>query len=73
MNESLLLYGVPPDPGSLRVMSYGQFTSMQVRDGRVDGFDLHFDRRDRTTTYGVHPPSADVIAKAYAAVEPQAI
>ncbi|TDD27840.1 hypothetical protein E1218_09245 [Kribbella turkmenica] len=50
MIESLLLNGVPlhtADPGLLRAMSYGHFTSMQVRDGMVDGLDLHLDRLDR--------------------------
>jgi len=50
--ESLLLNGVPlrtVDPGLLRATSYGHFTSMQVRDGRVDGLDLHFDRLDRSS------------------------
>ncbi len=63
MNESLLLNGVPlrtVDPGLLRAMSYGHFTSMQVRDGRVDGLDLHFDRLDRSSreVFG-HGVSAD--------------
>jgi branched-chain amino acid aminotransferase len=63
VNESLLLNGVPldtVDPGLLRAMSYGHFTSMQVRDGRVDGLDLHFDRLDRSSreVFG-QPVSAD--------------
>ena len=28
----------------MAVMNYGHFTSMQVRDGRVRGFELHLDR-----------------------------
>lgn len=63
MNESLLLNGVPLrtiDPGLLRAMSYGHFTSMQVRDGLVDGLDLHFDRLDSSSreVFG-RPVSAD--------------
>jgi hypothetical protein len=58
VTESLLLNGVPlrtVGPGLLRATSYGHFTSMQVRDGRVDGLDLHFERLDRTD---LHLPSA---------------
>jgi branched-chain amino acid aminotransferase len=52
VTESLLLNGVPlrtVDAGLLRATSYGHFTSMQVRDGRVDGLDLHFERLDRSS------------------------
>ncbi|GAB2681622.1 aminotransferase class IV [Kribbella swartbergensis] len=63
MNESLLLNGVPlrtVDPGLLKATSYGHFTSMQVRDGKVDGLDLHFERLDRSSreVFG-RPLSAD--------------
>jgi branched-subunit amino acid aminotransferase/4-amino-4-deoxychorismate lyase len=37
------------DPMLLRATSYGHFTSMQVRNGHVDGLDLHFERLDRST------------------------
>lgn len=52
MNEFLLLDGVRlpmVDPMLLRATSFGHFTSLQVRDGRVDGLDLHFERLDRST------------------------
>jgi len=52
VTDSLLLNGVPlhtVDPELLRATSYGHFTSMQVRAGRVDGLDLHFDRLDRSS------------------------
>ncbi|MEV0282494.1 MULTISPECIES: aminotransferase class IV [unclassified Kribbella] len=52
MSDSLLLDGTPlrtVDPMVLRATSFGHFTSMQVRDGRVDGLDRHFDRLDRST------------------------
>lgn len=52
MSDFLLLNGVPSptlDPGMLRATSYGHFTSLQVRDGCVDGLDLHFARLDRST------------------------
>jgi branched-chain amino acid aminotransferase len=63
VTESLLLNGTPlrsVDPGLLRATSYGHFTSMQVRDGRVDGLDLHFERLDRSSreVFG-QPVSAD--------------
>jgi branched-chain amino acid aminotransferase len=63
VNESLLLNGEPLpaiEPGLLKGMSYGHFTSMQVRDGRVDGLDLHFERLDRSSreVFG-QPVSAD--------------
>ncbi|WP_329006106.1 aminotransferase class IV [Kribbella sp. NBC_00709] len=48
----LLLDGAPlpaVDPMLLRATSFGHFTSMQVRDGKVDGLDLHFERLDRST------------------------
>ncbi|MGZ0149869.1 aminotransferase class IV [Kribbella sp. WER1] len=52
MNEFLLLDGTrwpTVDPTLLRATSFGHFTSLQVRDGRVDGLDLHLDRLDRST------------------------
>ena len=52
MNDALLLNGQPlltVDPELLRATSYGHFSSMQVRDGRVDGLDLHFERLDRSS------------------------
>jgi branched-subunit amino acid aminotransferase/4-amino-4-deoxychorismate lyase len=63
VTESLLLNGEllrSVDPGLLRATSYGHFTSMQVRDGRVDGLDLHFERLDRSSreVFG-QPVSAD--------------
>ncbi|MEU6948581.1 aminotransferase class IV [Streptomyces sp. NPDC046316] len=44
--------GVPAaDPALLTSLlsGFGHFTAMQVRDGRVRGFDLHVDRLDRAT------------------------
>ncbi|MFI7059896.1 aminotransferase class IV [Kribbella sp. NPDC050124] len=52
MNDALLLNGEPLltiDPELLRATSYGHFSSLQVRDGRVDGLDLHFERLDRSS------------------------
>ncbi|MFD7153264.1 hypothetical protein ACFV9C_01610 [Kribbella sp. NPDC059898] len=52
MNEFLLLDGArlpTVDPRLLRATSFGHFTSLQVRDGHVDGLDLHFERLDRST------------------------
>ncbi|WP_410786802.1 aminotransferase class IV [Kribbella sp. C-35] len=52
MSDLLLLDGAPlpmVDAMLLRATSYGHFTSMQVRDGHVDGLDLHFKRLDRST------------------------
>lgn len=52
VNEFLLLDAArlpTVDPMLLRATSFGHFTSMQVRDGRVDGLDLHFERLDRST------------------------
>ena len=37
------------EPGLLRATSYGHFTSMQVRGGRVRGLDLHVERLDRSS------------------------
>ena len=34
----------PQDLHRVAVMNYGHFTSMQVREGRVRGFELHLDR-----------------------------
>ncbi|TCC53002.1 aminodeoxychorismate lyase [Kribbella capetownensis] len=52
VTDLLLLNGEPlrtVDTALLRATSYGHFTSMQVRAGRVDGLDLHFDRLDRSS------------------------
>ncbi|MFC6158033.1 aminotransferase class IV [Kribbella jiaozuonensis] len=52
MTDFLLLDGAllrAVDPVLLRATTFGHFTSLQVRDGRVDGLDLHFDRLDRST------------------------
>ncbi|WP_433163895.1 aminotransferase class IV [Kribbella sp. CA-247076] len=53
MTDSLLLLDGTPrrtvDPALLRATSFGHFSSMQVRAGRVDGLDLHLDRLDRST------------------------
>lgn len=52
MSESLLLNGAPlptVDPTLLRATSFGHFTSLQVRAGKVDGLDLHFERLDRSS------------------------
>jgi branched-chain amino acid aminotransferase len=52
VNEFLLLDGArfqAADPMLLRATTFGHFTSLQVRDGRVDGLDLHFERLDRST------------------------
>jgi branched-subunit amino acid aminotransferase/4-amino-4-deoxychorismate lyase len=37
------------DPGLLSATTYGHFTSMQVRAGRVRGLDLHLDRLDSSS------------------------
>ena len=37
------------DPALLTATSYGHFTSMQVRDGKVRGLDLHLERLDRSS------------------------
>ncbi|WP_371406075.1 aminotransferase class IV [Kribbella sp. NBC_00662] len=63
MTDFLLLDGGllrAVDPVLLRATTFGHFTSMQVRDGKVDGLDLHFDRLDRSTreVFG-EPLSAD--------------
>jgi branched-chain amino acid aminotransferase len=47
MLDGALLQAV--DPMLLRATSFGHFTSLQVRDSRVDGLDLHFERLDRST------------------------
>ncbi|GAB3941655.1 aminotransferase class IV family protein [Kribbella albertanoniae] len=52
MTETLVLNGEPLPTVTLellRATSYGHFSSMQVRDGRVDGLDLHFERLDRSS------------------------
>lgn len=59
MDEFLLLDGAPlraVDAMLLRATSFGHFTSLQVRDGRVDGLDLHFERLDRSTREVFHQP-----------------
>ncbi|MFI5710241.1 aminotransferase class IV [Kribbella sp. NPDC051620] len=47
------------DPALLSATSYGHFTSMQVRDGKVRGLDLHLERLDRSSRelfgHGVAP------------------
>ncbi|MDX6264153.1 MAG: hypothetical protein QOH84_5841 [Kribbellaceae bacterium] len=50
------------DPALLSATSYGHFTSMQVRDGKVRGLDLHLERLDRSSQelFG-HGVSADRI------------
>ena len=67
MLDSLLLNGEPlPIVTSelLRATSYGHFSSLQVRDGRVDGLDLHFERLDRSSreVFGL-PLDADRVRK----------
>jgi branched-chain amino acid aminotransferase len=74
VTESLLLNGEPlltVDPGLLRATSYGHFTSMQVRSGRVDGLDLHFDRLDRSSreVFGQELPAERVRADLRAALD----
>lgn len=74
MSDFLLLNGVRSptlDPGTLRATSYGHFTSLQVRDGRVDGLDLHFARLDRSTreVFGQPLPADRVGADLRAALE----
>nr|WP_238350776.1 aminotransferase class IV [Kribbella shirazensis] len=69
----MLLNGAPAsalDPATLRAASYGHFTSMQVRDGCVDGLDLHFARLDRSTreVFGQPLPADRVRADLRAAV-----
>jgi branched-subunit amino acid aminotransferase/4-amino-4-deoxychorismate lyase len=52
VSDLLLLDGAlspAVDAMLLRATAYGHFTSMQVRDGHVDGLDLHFERLDRST------------------------
>jgi branched-chain amino acid aminotransferase len=74
MSELLLLNGAPlptVDLLLLRATSFGHFTSMQVRDGRVDGLDLHFDRLDRSTreVFGQPLPADRVHADLRAALD----
>ncbi|TDO67382.1 branched-subunit amino acid aminotransferase/4-amino-4-deoxychorismate lyase [Kribbella sp. VKM Ac-2571] len=74
MSDFLLLDGalLPTiDPRLLRATSYGHFTSMQVRDGRVDGLDLHFERLDRSTreVFGRPLPEGRVRADLRAALD----
>jgi branched-subunit amino acid aminotransferase/4-amino-4-deoxychorismate lyase len=59
------------DPVLLRATAFGHFTSMQVRDGRVDGLDLHFDRLDRSTreVFGEPLPADRVRADLRAALD----
>ncbi|WP_185441791.1 aminotransferase class IV [Kribbella qitaiheensis] len=54
MTENLELNGLPLAPaeanyGLLRAATYGHFTSMQVRDGRVRGLALHLERLDHSS------------------------
>jgi branched-subunit amino acid aminotransferase/4-amino-4-deoxychorismate lyase len=52
VTENLELNGVPlesPSPALLRATSYGHFTSLQIRAGRVRGLSLHLDRLDRSS------------------------
>ncbi|MFF1818858.1 aminotransferase class IV [Kribbella sp. NPDC058245] len=52
MTEILLLNGETlhtVTPELLRATTYATFSSLQVRDGRVDGLDLHFERLDRSS------------------------
>lgn len=66
MTHLVQLNGSPldlDDPGLLTATSYGHFTSMQVRDGRVRGLDLHLDRLDRSSRelFGRSVPSDRVL------------
>jgi branched-subunit amino acid aminotransferase/4-amino-4-deoxychorismate lyase len=52
VTENLELNGEPlelSDQGLLRATTYGHFTSMQLRDGRVRGLGLHLERLDRSS------------------------
>jgi branched-subunit amino acid aminotransferase/4-amino-4-deoxychorismate lyase len=52
VTEHVELNGEPvhfDDPSLLRATNYGHFTSMQVREGRVRGLDLHLERLDRSS------------------------
>ncbi|MFD3404538.1 aminotransferase class IV [Kribbella sp. NPDC058693] len=74
MTDFLLLDGAllrAVDPVLLRATTFGHFTSMQVRDGRVDGLDLHFDRLDRSTheVFGEPMPADRVRTDLRAAVD----
>jgi branched-subunit amino acid aminotransferase/4-amino-4-deoxychorismate lyase len=74
VSDFLLLDGAllrAVDPELLRATSFGHFTSMQVRDGRVDGLDLHFERLDRSTreVFGEPLPADRVRADLRAALE----
>lgn len=74
MTESLLLDGRhlrTLDPALLRASSYGHFTSMQVRAGRVDALDLHFDRLDRSSreVFGQALPANRIRADLRAALD----
>lgn len=74
MTDFLLLDGGllrAVDPVLLRATTFGHFTSMQVRDGKVDGLDLHFERLDRSTreVFGEPLPADRVRADLRAAVD----
>ncbi len=74
MSDFLLLDGAllpMVDPRLLRATSYGHFTSMQVRDGHVDGLELHFERLDRSTreVFGRPLPEERVRADLRAALD----
>ncbi|MGW7681340.1 aminotransferase class IV [Kribbella sp. NPDC054772] len=74
MDDFLLLDGAllrTVDPVLLRATSFGHFTSLQVRDGQVDGLDLHFERLDRSTreVFGEPLPAERVRADLRAALD----
>ena len=74
MDEFLLLDGSllrTVDAMLLRATSFGHFTSVQARDGRVDGLDLHFERLDRSTreVFGQPLPEPRVRAELRAALD----
>ena len=74
MSDFLLLDGTRSpavDATLLRATAYGHFTSMQVRDGHVDGLDLHFERLDRSTreVFGQPMPEDRVRRDLQAALE----
>jgi len=74
VSDFLLLDGTRSpavDATLLRATAYGHFTSMQVRDGHVDGLDLHFERLDRSTreVFGQPMPEDRVRRDLQAALE----
>lgn len=67
MSPHVELNGEPVDSVNvdlLRATSYGHFTSMQVRDGRVRGLDLHLERLDAASRelFGSGLPGDRVLA-----------